>query len=349
MMMKSGKHDQDNKRRKKLKALRAILQSYRDRLGESCAPDELKIIDGVLYRLNRGDWPRRNLSDAYLYLGQFTHWTLTVPASMTGLLQAEHHRLLVEAAGQLVRSAAGSEYEPAYRIVAEQQSKSDQHLPFHLHVAVSCHRFRQADRELAGRFQERYPVSDFITEFLQPIFSVPLLLPNRRMTDELSSAWAKSLHKITGVEAPASDKLVEVTTCKRAMQTQEDRRNLALYHASPLKTLMDDLDFYRPEGKGAVVRVVYHRRGRGTLGAEASGPKGFTLSMEDFVRRYVVQPMTIPVRAVCCGALSGNSIFNPVLRFASENGFLDRPASFFQLLSEGMTWRDAHATMSEAA
>lgn len=93
-MMKSGKHDQDNKRRKKLKALRSLLRSYRDRLGESFAPDELKIIDGVLYRLNRGDWPRRNISDVYLHLGQFTHWTLTVPASMIGLLHPRACRVL---------------------------------------------------------------------------------------------------------------------------------------------------------------------------------------------------------------------------------------------------------------
>lgn len=331
-------------RRKKLNKLRNILHRYYGVLQAELTESELKKLNGVLYRLNRGDWPQRSVSKVYDRLGQFRHWILTVPASVTDMIDATDYEPLVKAAGGLVRWAAGANHEPGFRIVPEQQCKNDRESPFHMHIAVSCHRFRQTDRDLAKGFPGGDPLTYWM-ECCERLFSVRPFVVSETQQSELCLRWTEELGRITGTDVPYSDESVAVWGSWNQVQTKEDRQRLAIYHASPLKTLMDAIGFYVPPKRGDVVRVCYPRSPGGKT---AWGSGGYTFPVHEFVRRYVVQPMRIHVRASCYAALSGNSVFKGVLSFGSENGFLDHPLWFFQLLSEGKTWDEAAAAVEKA-
>ncbi|MCK4659403.1 MAG: hypothetical protein KAV82_07765 [Phycisphaerae bacterium] len=284
-------------------------------------------------------WPQKRVSPLYQRLGQFQHLTLKLPAISAGvIITGHHHEELIKMAKALILQAAGDGFIPAYRLVGENQSKSHEFYPIHFHLAVSIHRFRVTDKPLAKSFCPSHCTNHLIKKFYEPLLQVPPLVLEASVLSDLSHRWAQGIYDLTGLEADHPSELVDVSHSKdwSGVQNHEDRRALAVYHACPLKTLMDAVDFrYRPHKYDVEIRYPSTER--------------FQLSVPRFVRRYVVEPIRVGIRARPCGALWPTSTFAPALKFASETGLLDHPVGFFRSLGSGMTWDQAIRAIAEAS
>lgn len=313
----------------KREALRPLLQGFLEGHRTGLSPEELKVVNRAYQRLKQYEWPSKQFCPCYYQLGQFQHGTLTLPRldGREPVTKRQQRQLLGHAIA-IINQAAGSQYIPAYRIVPEYQAIDDRFDPFHIHFALSIHRFRKTSRAVVQRLR----LDDYLDHrVLERFFSVPPLLLTGTRASEFQQRWYHRVGKTLGVPVHHHPDLVHVTFCHHLVQDRDDRQRVGDYHRDTLKELKYGIDFRYRRRKRDVRVVRCTDQNRSAL---------YYMSVDDFVRRYVVLPLQISSSARLLGALRKGP-FTCLLTNASHHGFLDRPIQFFELLGRGIPWERA--------